>query len=230
MSEKSRILWSETYLLNKQDENTIRPKTRNCAAVEEYSSKIEYKEFLKHLDNYLEGAKETKAWLKADYYDIIPSTSTSNDEPKSKKEKSNTEEVSEDELLKTSGKAYVKLVLARNPTPFPETLRIDRTRLEALSEKFLRMNLGRGKLIIITNDVDESKLPECLEAIGEECVKTASTTTISQGKNLSSEQEDALRKQIEAIEEESNAIRSLVGLRISQSVVAHIRLAAVIFG
>ncbi|WKX94829.1 hypothetical protein Q1695_011806 [Nippostrongylus brasiliensis] len=217
--------------------------SRNRAAVEEYSSKFEYKEFLKYLDNYPEGANETKAWLEAAYRDINPSTSTSNEEPKSKKEKSNTEEVNEDELLKTTGKAYVKLVLTRNPAPFPETLRIDRTRLEALSEKFLQMNIVtsavlitcniagkevseikdfkrclKDKLIIITNDVDESKLRECLEAIGEECVKTASTTAISLGKNLSSEQEDALRKQIKAIEEESNAIRSLVGLRISQFV------------
>ncbi|KAK6054536.1 T-complex protein 11 [Cooperia oncophora] len=212
----------------------------NRAAVEEYSSKFEYKEFLKYLEKFPDGSIMTKEWLKLAYLELHPSTSSSGSQPEPKKEKVISEDTDDDEVVKTTSRGYLKMVESQNPVPYPETLRIDKLRLAALAEKFLQMNVVtsavfitcnlagkqisesenfkkslKDQLIVITNDIEEKNLFDTLDAICEQSVATTRKCADSLNVQLSSDQEKALREQIKAIGDEGNAIRTLVRSRIA---------------
>ncbi|PIO75603.1 T-complex protein 11 [Teladorsagia circumcincta] len=222
-----------------KDDLTNYVLSTNRAAVEEYSSKFEYKEFLKYLEKFPDGSLMTKEWIKHAYLEIRPSTSDDS-QPDQKREKLDSEEPEDDEVVKTTSRGYLKLVESQNPEPYPETLRIDRLRLAALAEKFLQMNVVtsavlitcnlagkqisesdnfkkslKDQLIVITNDIEEKNLFNTLDAICEQCVATTRKCASSLNIQLSSDQEKALREQIKAIGDEGNAIRALVRSRIA---------------
>lgn len=222
--------------------------SKNRAAVEEYSAKFEYKEFLKYLDKFPDGSLMTKEWLKLAYHDAFPSTSSDDSQPQAKRERPTPEHISDDDVITVTSKGYLRLIETVNPTPFPETLRIDKGRLAALAEKFLQMNVAtsavfvtcnlagkqvsesenfkkslKDQLIIITNDIEEANLVDTLTAICEQCVTTARKSAASLGVDISAEQERALREQIKALAEGSNAIRALVRSRIAVFVEAILR-------
>ncbi|KJH49715.1 T-complex protein 11 [Dictyocaulus viviparus] len=225
--------------------------SKNRAAVEEYSSRFEYREFMKYLEKFpgifiilahfkytiisifSDGTVMTKQWLKMAYLNVYSSLFL-NSPPDAKREKFDTENPSDEEVIKSTSNGYLRLIECENPSPFPETFRIDKVRLQALSEKFLQLNVVTGalfiscnlagkqiaesegfkkslkdQLIIITNDIEAKK------AICEQCVtnvyKYASTLAIV----FSSEQEQALREQIMALSDAKNRIRNLVCTRIS---------------
>ncbi|KIH49849.1 T-complex protein 11 [Ancylostoma duodenale] len=154
--------------------------SQNRDAVEEYSAQFEYKEFLKFLDKFPDGSVQTKEWLKMAYHEAFPSTSLTNSEPEAKREKVEERTPSDQEVIKSTSKGYLRLVQSQSPSPFPETMRIDKVRLCALAEKFLQMNIVtsavfvacnlagkqvsesegfkkslKDQLIIITNDIEE---------------------------------------------------------------------------
>ncbi|KAE9415717.1 hypothetical protein Angca_006986, partial [Angiostrongylus cantonensis] len=170
--------------------------SKNRAAVEEYSSRFEYKEFMKYLEkspgtfyfaSIYDGSLMTKEWLKIAYHSIYSSNSL-NSPPDAKREKVDAETVSDEEVVKSTSRGYLRLIETENPSPYPETLRIDKMRLAALAEKFLQMNIVtsalfitcnlagkqisesedfknslKEQLIIITNDIEEKKVvPSCL--------------------------------------------------------------------
>ncbi|KAK6031185.1 ATP synthase E chain [Ostertagia ostertagi] len=114
-----------------KDDLTNYVLSTNRAAVEEYSSKFEYKEFLKYLEKFPDGSIMTKEWIKLAYLEIRPSTSDDS-QPDQKRERQHSEEPDDDEIVKTTSRGYLKLVESLNPVPYPETLRIDRLRYTAL--------------------------------------------------------------------------------------------------
>ncbi|KAJ1351010.1 hypothetical protein KIN20_006942 [Parelaphostrongylus tenuis] len=163
--------------------------SKNRAAVEEYSSRFEYKEFMKLLEkfpaNIYDGSLLTKEWLKIAYQSVYSSSSTSSNPspPDAKREKVDVESVSDEEVIKSTSRGYLRLIESESPSPYPETLRIDKMRLAALAEKFLQMNIVtsalfitcnlagkqisesegfkntlKDQLIIITNDIEEKKV------------------------------------------------------------------------
>nr|CDJ83944.1 T-complex 11 domain containing protein [Haemonchus contortus] len=211
----------------------------NRAAVEEYSSKFEYKEFLKYLEKFPGGSLMTKEWLKLAYLEVYPSTSDDS-QPEAKKEKPVAEDSDDDKVVRTTSRGYLKLVESQNPVPFPETLRIDKLRLAALAEKFLQMNVVtsavfitcnlagkqvsesenfkkslKDQLIVISNDIEEKNLLDTLNAISEQCVATTRKCASSLNVNISDDHEKTLREQIKAISDDNNAIRALVRSRIA---------------
>ncbi|VDM61687.1 unnamed protein product [Angiostrongylus costaricensis] len=152
--------------------------SKNRAAVEQYSSRFEYKEFM----NIYDGSLMTKEWLKIAYHSIYSSSSL-NSPPSAKREKVDAATVSDEEVVKSTSRGYLRLIESENPSPYPETLRIDKMRLAALAEKFLQMNIVtsalfitcslagkqisesedfknslKDQLIIITNDIEEKKV------------------------------------------------------------------------
>uniref|UniRef100_A0A158PCE9 T-complex protein 11-like protein 1 n=1 Tax=Angiostrongylus cantonensis TaxID=6313 RepID=A0A158PCE9_ANGCA len=161
--------------------------SKNRAAVEEYSSRFEYKEFMKYLEKSPGTFYFAYEWLKIAYHSIYSSNSL-NSPPDAKREKVDAETVSDEEVVKSTSRGYLRLIETENPSPYPETLRIDKMRLAALAEKFLQMNIVtsalfitcnlagkqisesedfknslKEQLIIITNDIEEKKVvPSCL--------------------------------------------------------------------
>ncbi|EYB89847.1 hypothetical protein Y032_0227g2823 [Ancylostoma ceylanicum] len=214
--------------------------SQNRDAVEEYSAQFEYKEFLKFLDKFPDGSAQTKEWLKLSYHEAFPSTSLTNSEPEAKREKVEERPPSDDEVIKSTSKGYLRLVQSQSPSPFPETMRIDKVRLCALAEKFLQMNIVtsavfvacnlagkqvsesegfkkslKDQLIIITNDIEEKNIVATVEAVCEQCVSTVKKCASDLGVEIQVDQEKMLREQIKAIADEHNAIRALVFTRIS---------------
>ncbi|RCN46963.1 T-complex protein 11 [Ancylostoma caninum] len=214
--------------------------SQNRDAVEEYSAQFEYKEFLKFLDKFPDGSIQTKEWLKMAYHEAFPSTSLTNSEPEAKREKVEERTPSDQEVIKSTSKGYLRLVQSQSPSPFPETMRIDKVRLCALAEKFLQMNivtsavfvacnlagkqvsesegfkrLLKDQLIIITNDIEEKNLAATVEAVCEQCISTVKKCASDLGVQIQDDQEKMLREQIKAIADERNAIRALVCSRIS---------------
>ncbi|KAL6736724.1 hypothetical protein Aduo_007043 [Ancylostoma duodenale] len=214
--------------------------SQNRDAVEEYSAQFEYKEFLKFLDKFPDGSVQTKEWLKMAYHEAFPSTSLTNSEPEAKREKVEERTPSDQEVIKSTSKGYLRLVQSQSPSPFPETMRIDKVRLCALAEKFLQMNIVtsavfvacnlagkqvsesegfkkslKDQLIIITNDIEEKNLAATVEAVCEQCISTVKKCASDLGVEIQADQEKMLREQIKAIADERNAIRALVCSRIS---------------
>ncbi|CAJ0607109.1 unnamed protein product [Cylicocyclus nassatus] len=209
--------------------------SQNRNAVEAYSAQFEYKEFLKYLDKFPDGSMMTKEWLKLAYIDAFPSTSIA-------KPKGETEEevsASDEEVVITTSKGYLRLVESESPSPYPETLRIDRMRMCALAEKFLQMNIVtsavfvtcnfagkqisesegfkkslKDQLIVITNDIEEKNLTTTVESVCEQCVVVVKKTASELSAEIPEEQIKMLRNQVHAIADEHNAIRVLVCKRI----------------
>ncbi|KAK6737589.1 hypothetical protein RB195_019974 [Necator americanus] len=214
--------------------------SQNRDVVEEYSAQFEYKEFLKYLDKFPDGSVMTKEWLKVAYHEAYASTSSTNAEPEAKREKLEENPPSDEEVVKSTSKGYLRLVQSQTPSPYPETLRIDRSRLCALAEKFLQMNIVtsavfvacnlagkqvtesegfkkslKDQLIVITNDIEEKNLDVTVEAVCEQCVCMVTKRASDLSVELPVGQEKMLRQQIKAITDEHNAIRMLVQSRIA---------------
>ncbi|RCN29404.1 hypothetical protein ANCCAN_24838 [Ancylostoma caninum] len=125
--------------------------SQNRDAVEEYSAQFEYKEFLKFLDKFSDGSVQTKEWLKMAYHEAFLSTSLTNSEPEAKREKVEERTPSDQEVIKSTSKGYPRLVESQSPSPFPETMRIDKMRICALAEKFLQMNIVTSAVFVACN-------------------------------------------------------------------------------
>lgn len=104
--------------------------SKNRAAVEEYSAKFEYKEFLKYLDKFpgdapllhllilfsrslnglqfTDGSLMTKEWLKLAYHDAFPSTSSDDSQPQAKRERPTPEHISDDDVITVTSKGYLR--------------------------------------------------------------------------------------------------------------------------
>lgn len=51
---------------------------------------------------------------------------------------------------------YIQLLLTKNPQSFPETLKLDETKITALSEKFLQLELATAAIFLTTNFVGKA--------------------------------------------------------------------------
>uniref|UniRef100_A0A8R1HW14 Uncharacterized protein n=1 Tax=Caenorhabditis japonica TaxID=281687 RepID=A0A8R1HW14_CAEJA len=211
--------------------------SQNRAAIEEYSAKHEYEMFQKFLTENPNGCNFTRQWLHTAYDELFAGDKDAS-ESCSKKEK--RAEDSEDFLVDTTSRGYVKLVQVDEYSPFPETLKIDKHKIELLAEKFLQIVVcasavfvtcnvaGRAisespefkktlknHLIAITNNTDEKQIKTDLEKIGEQCVKETKETSEKLNEHWEDEKSTSIRNQINALISLDNPIRKLVHTRVS---------------
>ncbi|CAI5443244.1 unnamed protein product [Caenorhabditis angaria] len=213
--------------------------SQNRTAIEEYSAKHEYEKFQQFLAENPSGCDLTRKWLSIAYDELFVKKNEKNDKKREKKENEDIEK-SDGLLVDTTSRAYVKLVQSENPSPFPETMKIDKIRIQALAEKFSQIvicasavfvtcnvagkevseKLGFKKelkdhLIAITNNVDEESLSSDLEKMAEQCVKEAKRTSEDLKIEFSDEKSNLIRNQIKVLTNLENPIRSLVINRVS---------------
>ncbi|CAI2340480.1 unnamed protein product [Caenorhabditis sp. 36 PRJEB53466] len=214
--------------------------SQNRSAIEEYSVRQEYDMFQKQLEEDPNGCNFTREWLHAAFEELFNGEKES-EESSSKKEKK--EEATDSVLVDTTSRGYVRLVQVEEYLPFPETLKIDRLKIELLAEKFLQIIVcasavfvtcnvaGREvsessdfkktlkeHLVVITNDIDEDRLKTALEKIAEQCVKEAKETAEKLNVEWNDEKSSSLRNQINALINVENPIRRLVYSRVSSFV------------
>ncbi|CAB3410922.1 unnamed protein product [Caenorhabditis bovis] len=218
--------------------------SKNRAAIEEFSEKREYEMFQKFLADNPNGCDETRKWL-TNAYDELAAAKAEEPTTSAKREKKNEIEETDEILIDTTSRAYVKLVQSENPEPFPETMKLDKNRMQAFAEKYLQMaivaasvmvtcNLAgkevsqeadfkktlKEHLIAITNRIDQESLNEDLEKIGEQCVKEASETAKKLNVAWSDENASILRKQIMNLANPEFEVRKLVEKRVAMFVEA----------
>ncbi|CAI4220830.1 unnamed protein product [Auanema sp. JU1783] len=206
----------------------------NRAAVEKHSEKLELQVFLKLLEQDPGGADLTKKWIADAFLEVFPPVT----EESVKREKIDNDD--KDELTKTTSKGYVNLIISENPSPFPETLQIDKLRLRSLAEKYLQVSIVttaifvtsniagkdiaqsegfkdqvKRNLIAISNDIEEKTLNETVDGIAEQCVKDLKEASEKLQKEFTEEQQQVLRSQIKTIKEPTQSVRQLVEKRIS---------------
>uniref|UniRef100_A0A1I7V101 Interferon-induced very large GTPase 1-like n=1 Tax=Caenorhabditis tropicalis TaxID=1561998 RepID=A0A1I7V101_9PELO len=210
--------------------------SQNRAAIEEYSAKKEYEMFQKTLEENPNGCNFTRAWLKTAYDELFKEEDVDSEEGGRKRKK----EESEDVMMDTTSRGYVNLVQKDEYPGFPESLSIDRIKIELLAEKFLQIVIcasavfvtcnvaGRrisespefkktlkDHLVAITNQTDQEKIQGDLERIGEQCVRETEEAGIKCHVEVTEDQKTSIRNQIQALIGEENPIRSLVHRRVS---------------
>ncbi|ULU04506.1 hypothetical protein L3Y34_017345 [Caenorhabditis briggsae] len=213
--------------------------SQNRSAIEEYSAKHEYKMFQKSLAENPNGCNFTRQWLKIAYEELF-TDKDSEEGTSSKKEKPADDPENEKYLVDTTSRGYVKLVQVDEYSDFPETLKIDRLKIELLAEKFLQIVMcasavfvtcnvaGRqisesdgfkktlkDHLVAITNNTDEERIKADLEKIGEQCVKEASDTAVTLKLDWNPGNSVSIRNQINALINLDNPIRKLVHSRVA---------------
>ncbi|CAA91410.2 T-complex protein 11-like protein 1 [Caenorhabditis elegans] len=213
--------------------------SQNRAAIEEYSSKHEYDMFQKFLIENPNGCYFARQWLKAAYDELFEKKLDAEGEETSvKKERKN--EDTDTVLIDTTSRGYTKLIQVNEYDGFPETLKIDKIKIELLAEKFLQIvmcassvfvtcNVAgkqisesadfkktlKDHLIVITNNTDEERIKSDLEKIGEQCVKEAVDTSKKLNIEWNTESSTSIRNQINALISSDNPIRKLVHTRVS---------------
>ncbi|EFO85615.1 hypothetical protein CRE_01960 [Caenorhabditis remanei] len=213
--------------------------SQNRAAIEEYSAKHEYEMFQKSLVENPNGCNFTREWLKA-AYDELFGKEEDEESSSTKREKRDDEPVDEKCLVDTTSRGYVKLVEVDEYAGFPETLKIDRLKIELLAEKFLQIvvcasavfvtcNMAgrqisesaefkktlKDHLVAITNNTDEERIKSDLEKMGEQCVKEATETSEKLGLEWNADNSASIRSQINALINLDNPIRKLVHSRVA---------------
>ncbi|EGT52345.1 hypothetical protein CAEBREN_15622 [Caenorhabditis brenneri] len=213
---------------------------QNRTAIEEYSAKREYEMFQKSLSENPNGCNLTREWLKAAYDELFASTEDSDEPGSSAKKEKREDEETKKALVDTTSRGYVKLVQVDEYPGFPETLKIDRLKIELLAEKFLQIvmcassvfvtcNVAgkqisespdfkktlKDHLVAITNNTDEERIKADLEKIGEQCVKESQESAEKLGLEWSIEKTTSIRNQINALLNLENPIRKLVHQRVS---------------
>ncbi|CAD5235185.1 unnamed protein product [Bursaphelenchus xylophilus] len=190
----------------------------------QHSVQMESQQFLKLLKFSPHLANETRAWLAeatAEYQSKLPP-----DQPMPSK-------ITEKQLTQILAIGYARLLDGkRTGDLFPETLKYDILRVEklwkekfrlviCLTSVFIASNLAgkqvceetdfkkrlKNNLLALLQDVDESKLKEALETVFLECDRQLKT---SLGDKWNETFSALLKRQIIAVENESNPVRRIV--------------------
>uniref|UniRef100_A0A915PZI8 Uncharacterized protein n=1 Tax=Setaria digitata TaxID=48799 RepID=A0A915PZI8_9BILA len=198
----------------------------NRSAVEEYSAEYERTQFMKLLEKNPELELSTVGWL------CRHVNMDSTDGPSAKK---SFEDLNNGEISDIISDAYMELLEWDFQNAYPETLKIDRFRLEALATNYLQLvvcvscvlvscslagkdvaqlkdfktNL-KNDVIVITNDIDKSNLMERLEAISILCNDRISKCSKTLGLDWSKERCIELQEQILQISNHMNQVRKLI--------------------
>lgn len=124
--------------------------SQNRAAIEEYSSKHEYDMFQKFLIENPNGCYFARQWLKAAYDELFEKKLDAEGEETSvKKERKN--EDTDTVLIDTTSRGYTKLIQVNEYDGFPETLKIDKIKIELLAEKFLQIVMCASSVFVTCN-------------------------------------------------------------------------------
>lgn len=202
----------------------------NRSVVEKHSAEYEKSQFMKLLDKNPELELSTMEWL-------CRHVSMNNTEGPSAKK--SFEDLNTSEVSGIISSAYMELLEWDSRNAYPETLKIDCTRLEAIAAEYLRLivctscvllscNLAgkdvtqvkdfktnlKNDVIVITSDVNKSNIMDRLEAVSVLCndriAKCCKQFNISWTKERSSE----LQEQILQIGVQANNVRQLVHNRM----------------
>ncbi|VDK69345.1 unnamed protein product [Litomosoides sigmodontis] len=202
----------------------------NRSVVEKHSSEYERTQFMSLLEKNPELELSTSAWL------CRHINMNSTDGPSAKK---SFEDLNNSEVNGIISNAYMELLEWDFQNAYPETLKIDRLRLEALAVKYLQLivctscvlvscNLAgkdvsqvkdfktnlKNEVIVITNDVDKSNVMDRLEAVSVLCNERVSKCCETLGINWTKERSTELKGQILQIRGHTNDVRKLIRDRI----------------
>ncbi|KAL3994301.1 T-complex protein 11 family protein [Acanthocheilonema viteae] len=202
----------------------------NRSVVEKHSAEYERTQFMKLLDKNPGLELSTLEWL----HRHISMSST--DGPSAKK---NFEELNNSEVNAVISNAYMELLEWNFQNTYPEILKIDRLRLEAIAMKYLQLivctscvlvscNLAgkdvtqfkdfktnlKNDVIIITNDITKSNLMDRLEAVSVLCNDRILKCCKTLGISWTNERSTELKEQILQISDHANHVRKLIRDRI----------------
>ncbi|VDK66314.1 unnamed protein product [Onchocerca ochengi] len=210
----------------------------NRSVLEEHSAEYERRQFMMLLEKNPELELSTMSWLRR--HISVDNT----DGPLAKK---SFENLNNSEVSSIISDAYMELLEWDFRNAYPETLKIDRLRLEAIAIKYLQLiictscvlvscNLAgkdvvqvkdfktnlKNDIIVITNDIDKSNLMDRLEAVSVLCndkiLKCCKTININWTKERSAE----LREQILEIRNCANHVRKLIRDRMHNFILSMI--------
>ncbi|VIO93537.1 T-complex protein 11 containing protein [Brugia malayi] len=198
----------------------------NRSAVEKHSAEYERKQFMKLLDKSPELELSTMKWL----YRHISMNST--DAPSAKK---SFEDLNNSEVNGIVSSAYMELLEWDCQNAYPETLKIDRLRLESIATKYLQLiictscvlvscNLAgkdvaqikdfktnlKNDVIVITDNIVESNIVDHLEAVSVLCNNRISKCCETLNINWTKEKSIELGEQILQIRDHANHVRKLI--------------------
>uniref|UniRef100_A0AAF5PWF6 T-complex protein 11 n=1 Tax=Wuchereria bancrofti TaxID=6293 RepID=A0AAF5PWF6_WUCBA len=198
----------------------------NRSAVEKHSAEYERRQFMKLLDKNPELELSTMKWL----YRHISMSNT--DAPSAKK---SFEDLNNSEVNGIVSSAYMELLEWDCQNAYPETLKIDRLRLEAIATKYLQLiictscvlvscNLAgkdvaqikdfktnlKNDVVVITNNIVESNIVGHLEAVSVLCNKRISKCCETLNINWTKEKSIELEEQIFQIRDHANHVRKLI--------------------
>ncbi|EJD76432.1 hypothetical protein LOAG_16612 [Loa loa] len=198
----------------------------NRSVVEKHSAEYERTQFTKLLDRNPELELSTMEWL------CRHISMTSTDGPSAKK---SFEDLNNSEVSDIISNAYMELLEWDFQYTYPETLKIDRSRLEAMAAKYLQLiicascvlvscNLAgkdvaqikdfkttlKNDVIIITNNINKSNVTDRLEAVSVLCNDRISKCCKTLNINWSKERATELKEQILQIRDHANHVRKLI--------------------
>ncbi|MFH4975463.1 hypothetical protein AB6A40_002172 [Gnathostoma spinigerum] len=206
--------------------------------IEEHSAEYEREAFLKILDMDPSGADAVKLWLKR-HINFQNNSADASDQPSAKRR---FEDLSNSEVGLIINDAFMELLQWNKSNPYPETLILDRPRLNKLAltyEKLLicvssvlissnlagrevsehqnfKSSLKDELLIILSNDETGKETPtECIESVAVQCVsKTERCLEELKCRGWTADHSKQLAEQIKTVISPENAVRKLVDSRM----------------
>uniref|UniRef100_A0A0R3S0H3 T-complex protein 11-like protein 1 n=1 Tax=Elaeophora elaphi TaxID=1147741 RepID=A0A0R3S0H3_9BILA len=202
----------------------------NRSIVEKHSSEYERTQFMKLLEKNPELELSTLEWLSRHI------GMGNADGPSAKK---SFEDLNNSEVSDIISNAYMELLEWNFQNAYPETLKIDRLRLETIATKCVQLivctscvlvscNLAgkdvaqvkdfktdlKNDVIVITNDMSKSNIMDRLEAVSVLCSDRISKCCKTLNINWSRERSTELKEQILQVRDHTNHVRKLIRDRI----------------